>query len=294
MILDQRKVMHKLEKAKPFLKWAGGKRSLTESLEALLPREFNRYWEPFVGGGALFFHLATESRGGGGLYQANLSDINYDLYLTWRGVQNHPTRLVNHLSIHKQAHDGNGYYNLVRNQYNQSLEVYKKERAPVKTAARLIYLNKTCYNGLYRVNSKGEFNTPRGDYKSPAILDEANLYACSKILNKFNVNISQKSFVNIAPKKGDLIYADPPYDETFTNYSAGGFQSSDQKVLRDTALEWHNSGALVMISSSNTPKICELYSKPPWNIQKVTARRFINSNAAKRGAVKELVIRSYK
>ena len=289
--------VEKPPKAKPFLKWVGGKRNLLFNLTNLAPEKFSGYWEPFLGGGAFFFHLASLGLmvgGGGGHSKPQLSDINFDLFLTWHSVKNHPTRLTNYLAEHKSNHDGNGYYNFIRERHNQTLTPWSKRRSPVKIAAQTIYLNKTCFNGLYRVNSRGEFNTPRGDYVSPKILDKENIFACNEILNRLNAVITHKSFIDIAPKRGHFIYADPPYDDTFTSYSAGGFIKNDQAELQKAALSWHYSGALVMLSNSDTPHIRELYSKPPWNITEVYAPRMVSSNANTRGPVRELIIRNYK
>ena len=264
-------------RARPFLKWAGGKRTLIPEIVKRIPRFFNEYWEPFLGGGAVFFALD------GIIRSANLSDVNKELVLTYQVVRNDPVALVSYLQEHAKRHSKSHY-----------LQVRKQSISynPVELAARFVYINKTCFNGLYRVNKSGQFNVPMGTYKNPTICDAENLRAVSEVLHKANVRLGD--FSKIRPRATDFIYADPPYDGTFSSYDSSGFTEDDQKRLRDFAIEWHNTGASVMISNADTPLIQELYSRQPFTLHSVTAPRSINSNANGRGPVAELLITTYE
>ena len=268
----------KLDPPKPFLKWVGGKRSLLPQLDLLLPQDIGTYLEPFAGGGAMFFHLFK----GRLLDKAILADINEDLVKAWLAVRDTPDRLLRLLRQHEKSHCEEYYYH-VRDRF--------KPRFACGFAARLIYLNKTCFNGLYRVNSRSKFNVPMGKYSNPRIVDVENIRSCQIALEK--ADIHRATFANLDLLDTDFAYLDLPYDDTFTNYKAGGFHQSDQCELRDHALAWAKNGVRVMISNSNTQNIRELYSDPIWNITEAKAPRIINSNPNGRGAVTELVIRSY-
>ncbi len=260
--------------ANPFVKWVGGKRALVPDIVPLLPKRFNNYFEPFVGGGALFF--ALESR----LNTANLSDINLDLILTYKTIAKNPKELIKYLKEHQSQHSKT-YYKLVRDKHDID--------DPVDVAARFIYLNKTCYNGLYRVNKKGQFNVPIGTYKNPNICDEENIINASKILKKANIEV--QSFEKIKPQIKDFIYCDPPYDNTFTGYSDKGFDTNAQEQLRDKCIEWGKLGAYTMVSNSDTEVIRNLYKY--FHFNEVSANRNINSNGNGRGKVGELIITNY-
>lgn len=263
---------------KPFLKWVGGKRALIPQLDLLLPQDIRTYLEPFVGGGAMFFHLSN----GGLLQQAILSDFNEELITTWKMVRDRPQDLLRELSKHQSRHDEEHYY-FVRNRF--------RPRSELGIAARMIYLNKTCFNGLYRVNSQNRFNVPMGRYINPNIVDADNVKMCSDILD--GVEIRCGSFAEIDIGETDFAYVDPPYDDTFTNYVAGGFHKNSQEELRDVVTEWATQGCRVMISNSDTELIRSLYSGPLWRINEVKAGRVINADPNGRGAVTELVIRNY-
>ena len=198
-----------IAKARPFVKWAGGKRMLIPTIIEYLPDGIETYWEPFLGGGAVYFSLASE------LKFACISDINSQLMLTYRIVKEKVEDLIHCLKEHVIQHSKAGaeYYYQIRNS--------DEELSPIELAARFIFLNKTCYNGLYRVNSRGEFNVPYGKYENPKILDVENLRAVSIALTK--VNLSFGDFHDIKPKQGDFIYCDPPYHGTYANYAAEGF-----------------------------------------------------------------------
>lgn len=263
---------------KPFLKWVGGKRALLSQLDLLLPQDIGTYAEPFVGGGAMFFHLHI-----GKLFDnAIIADFNQELIHTWSIVRNQPSELLRELRRYKAKHCEAFYYE-VRNKL--------KPRTPLGIAARMIYLNKTCFNGLYRVNSQNKFNVPMGRYENPTIVDEDNIRICSEALQSVIIQASGYSEFEIG--NTDFAYVDPPYDETFTNYVAGGFQKNSQEQLRDVVTEWATQGRRVMISNSDTELIRRLYAGDIWNITEVKAGRVINADPKGRGSVTELVIRNY-
>ena len=224
----------------------------------------------------MFFGLETR------IASAQLSDINPELVLTYQMVRNDPETLISQLNEHARQHSKRYY-----------LRVRKVTGTPssVEVAARFIYLNKTCFNGLYRVNKKGQFNVPMGSYKNPKICDSDNLRIASNTLRKATIRLGD--FDRIKPGLGDFVYADPPYDGTFSGYDSSGFDETDHRRLRDAALKWHRSGASVMISNADTPLIWELYGQAPFRIDSVSAPRNINSNADGRGAVSELLITTY-
>ncbi len=264
-------------KAQPFLKWAGGKRSLVPEILRLLPTSFNTYWEPFLGGGAVFFALE------GSLRNARLSDINKELMLTYQTVKKQPDKVISLLHKHAKYHASHGkdyYYDVRKN----NIELTSEE-----LAANFIFLNKTCYNGLYRVNRNGYFNVPYGKYENPKICDESNLRAVSHAL--VNADIGFRDFTDIQPSSGDFVYCDPPYDGTYASYDAEGFDDRDQTRLRDHVLRWQQAGAKVMVSNSNTEFIRELYDD--FHLHRVNGSRSINRNGSGRGSVTELIITSY-
>jgi DNA adenine methylase len=259
--------------AKPFVKWVGGKRSIIQELIARVPKEYNAYHEPFLGGGALFFALNPE--------KAYLSDINFYLAITYRAVKEDVDRLILNLKIHKKNHCLE-YYQKARIRLN-------KEQDPVKVAALFIYINKTCYNGLYRVNKSGFFNVPMGKYIDPAILDEDNLRACSLFLK--NTEVMQHTFAHIKPTKGDFYYLDPPYHETFSGYDGSGFGDEEHTKLAQFCRDIDAKGGYFMLSNSDTPFVRELYKG--YNIETVSASRFISCKANDRNKQNELIIRNY-
>ncbi len=268
--------------AAPFVKWVGGKRSLMDALMRRVPETFENYYEPFIGGGALFFELARRKR----LSGVCLSDTNIDLVFAYKVIKKDPAALIEKLKTHAAKH-GNEYYYKIR--AKSGLE------EAVDIAARFIYLNKTGYNGLYRVNSKGKFNVPIGRYKNPAIVQEDNLWACHRTLK--NAEIRYGNFDAITPQRDDFVYFDPPYhptDETsFTKYSKLDFTEQDQVRLRDFAVKLHKGGVRVMLSNSDTRFIKDLYKSSVFNIAVVQAPRFVNCKANKRNAVNEVLITNY-
>ena len=258
---------------KPFLKWVGGKTQLLPALLSHVPKSFGAYHEPFLGGGALFFALQPK--------QAYLSDINLDLINTYRGVRNDCATVVIDLQRLAAQHADEEYYYLLRTEFN---------RHP--TPARFIYLNKTCFNGLYRVNKSGDFNVPRGKYKNPNICDAETLLECSEALR--NATLTCTPFQTIRPAEGDFWYADPPYvplnaTSDFTAYDKTGFDKMDQIRLRDFALKLKRRGVHVMLSNSDTPFVREIYKD--FEIHTVEARRNVNSKGSKRGKVSEVIIK---
>ncbi|MDE2816315.1 MAG: DNA adenine methylase [Chloroflexota bacterium] len=263
-------------RARPFVKWAGGKRALVPDIAQRMPESFETYWEPFVGGGAVFFSL--DSR----INIAQLSDVNASLALTYQVVRNNVEKLIEHLECHAEKHCKEHYY---------AVRKMTDLKDSVEVAARFIYLNKTCYNGLYRVNKAGNFNVPVGRYKNPTVCDADNLRAASQVLQKATVRLSD--FHKAIPGSGDFVYADPPYDGASVDYDASGFGQEEQRRLRDTAVRWHTAGAAVMISNADTALIRGLYGHAPFVLHEVTAPRTINCKADAREAIGELLITSY-
>lgn len=262
--------------AAPFVKWAGGKRVLIPAIVRHFPEKIGIYREPFVGGGAVFFAFADR------IHKAILSDSNKELITTYQIVKDQVDDLVDALRAHERNHKGVNYYHCVR---------AKDPSSNLEIAARFIYLNKTCYNGLYRVNKKGKFNVPMGSYKNPDICNEGRLRAASKALKKATLRVGDFDEL-VTPDAGDFIYCDPPYDDCFTGYQAGGFSAEDQERLRNTADKWKQVGARVMLSNSDTPLIRGLYGAD-YHLHKTTAPRPINSRGNGRGATAELIITSY-
>lgn len=268
--------------AVPFIKWAGGKRSLISHLAPHFPEEIGTYWEPFLGGGVVFFTFADRFQ------RARLSDSNAELMITYRIVKERLSELCTKLSEHERKHeqrkgkkyaDGKTYYLRVRASQPQD---------EVEIAARFIYLNRTCFNGLYRVNKRGCFNVPEGSYSKPNIYNEQRIRAASQALRNAILKIGD--FSSITPSKGDLVYCDPPYDGTFSGYQAEGFNGYAQVRLRDAAKRWADNGATVILSNADTPAMRALYADQRWEIHDATAPRMINSNGRGRNAVPELII----
>lgn len=259
----------------PFIKWAGGKRSIMGELTSRMPIEYNAYFEPFLGGGAVFFSISPKV--------ASLSDYNVDLVTTYNAVKTSPRELIGMLETHKTNHSKEYFYN-VRAQQDLT--------DPMEIAARFVYLNRTCFNGLYRVNRSGGFNVPCGSYKSPDITQKAPILACSAALK--TISISHHSYDEIAPVSGDFVYFDPPYypenEAYFTSYTKYGFTKDDHIRLRDFAVELCDRGVQVMLSNSNTSVIRELYDLPHFHITPILAPRRISCNANNRAPAKELVI----
>ena len=267
-------------KALPFVKWAGGKRSITDKISERLPDNIETYHEPFVGGGAVFFAFQHIIK------RATLADLNEELILAYDIVANDTENLIQALLIHESKHSKeDGYYLKIR-------DGEEPENA-VDRVSRFLYLNKTCYNGLYRVNKSGKFNVPEGKYTNPKICDEVNLRNVSDVLKKAEIKIGQFD-KTISPQKGDFVYCDPPYDGTFSGYQSDGFGDTDQKRLKGTIDTWTEQGALVMISNSDTELIRRLYKDCHYHVHSITARRNISSNGKTRGQIPEVLITNYE
>lgn len=278
--------MKKNKLVAPVLKWVGGKRQLLDTFAPLLPKRISSYCEPFVGGGAMLFHLQPKT--------AYINDINSDLILVYNIIKDDVESLINVLSEFKNESE---FFYSVRD-WDRSKEKYDS-LTDVERAARIVYLNKTCFNGLYRVNNAGEFNSPFGSYKNPNIVNAPVLRAVSSYFNTADVRLTSTDYYEILKDipKGTFVYLDPPYDpisdtSNFTGYSKGGFSKEEQIRLRNCCDELTNKGIKFMLSNSSTDFIRDLYSD--YNIQIVQAKRAINSNASKRGNVDEVVVRNYE
>ena len=274
--------------ARPFLKWAGGKRQLLDELVARVPREIGTYHEPFLGGGALFFRLRTLRR----FQRAHLSDVNPELINAWRSVQLGLGNLLEELERLAERTLEDDYYAI------RALDPAALTRA--QRAARLIYLNKTGFNGLYRENRKGIFNVPYGHNSAPRVLDRENLLAVSQALAGTGVELEQAPFSAVLERAqpGDFVYFDPPYvplsaSSSFTDYSRDGFGVNGQRELARVARELAGRGVEVLLSNSSAPLVYELYRGKGFQIEEITALRAINCKGEGRGAVKELLIRAH-
>jgi DNA adenine methylase len=275
----------KRDTPRPFLKWVGGKGQLLPQLSAAIGQlgAFGRYHEPFLGGGALFFALARERRLA---REAFLSDINPNLVDAYLAIQHDVDALVERLLAHKREHCEAHYYR-VREHVPQAL---------VDRAARIIYLNKTCFNGLYRENSKGKFNVPFGRYVNPGICDEENLRAVAHVLR--NVEVRARGFESAIAdvRAGDFVYCDPPYvpvsaTSYFTSYSRGGFDATHQEQLAREITSLAERGAHVMLSNSATELTSQLYRD--FHVTPVLARRSVNSRTDRRGEVREMLVTTF-
>ncbi len=268
---------------RPIVKWAGGKGQLLQDLEDNLPTSFETYYEPFFGGGALFFFLSSK----GLVKRAILSDLNQDLMNLYMVVRNKVDELIEELASGRYKNERDAYYRIRADEPTD----------PIKRAARFIYLNRTCYNGLYRVNAAGKFNVPFGRYRNPKILDVDNLRAASQALKKAKLLASDFEDAVRSAKAGDFVYFDPPYDPVsdtavFTSYTERGFGAEEQERLARVFRELDGRGCFVLESNSSTKLIKDLYSG--YHIVQVFARRPISSDASTRGPIQELLIRNYE
>lgn len=280
--LSKKPPLEPQHKARPFLKWAGGKSQLLSSLQERLPESYGHYFEPFVGGGALYFSLAPK--------QATISDTNFDLILTYKVIQSEVHALIEELKKH--VYEESYYYRMRDADRSSEYQSWSE----VARAARFIYLNKSCYNGLYRVNASNQFNVPFGNYKSPKILDEENLLACSALLK--NTNIIHAGFEQAVEeaKANDFVYFDPPYvpvskTALFTSYTQDGFSIEAQERLFRTFVALDEKGVKVMLSNSFTEYALGKFKK--FNTSIVESGRAINSKKEARGKVKEIVVTNY-
>ncbi len=277
-------------KGKPFVKWAGGKRQIINQLKKYMPDKYNTYYEPFIGGGALFFELFN-SYG----KKAVLNDYNKELINVYECLkdENKFEKMCNELNHHEANHSEEYYYKIRDIDRNKSK---LNKMIDYKRAARTIYLNKACFNGLYRVNSKNEFNVPFGKKVKVNTYDGQNLGIVHCILNFNDIELMSTDFEEAVStaKKGDFVYFDPPYDsetETFNSYTEGGFGKAEQERLFKVFKKLDKKGCYVMLSNHNTKMINDLYKE--YNIHVVEAKRNINSNGKKRGKVEEVIITNY-
>jgi DNA adenine methylase len=269
---------------RPFVKWAGGKGQLLEMLARHFPQNFDTYYEPFLGGGAVFFNLVYNRP----KFNAVLSDTNAELIIAYQVIKEQVDELIKLLKTHRAN------YRLSPKDYFYSVRE-SDPRTNLEKAARLIFLNKTCFNGLYRVNSKGKFNVPCGWYTEPRIFDEENLRAVSAVLRLSNAKLYIKDFCEATKdaKKGDFIYFDPPYlpkspTASFTSYTAGGFSIEEQKRLASWAVQLSKHGCHVLLSNSDTPEIHEMYKQHKREVVQVA--RAINCKGNGRKGHTELII----
>lgn len=272
--------MQTATQARPFVKWVGGKTQLLPELLKRLPEDFDVYHEPFLGGGALYFALRPKV--------AILSDLNAELINAYKMIAIDVEGVIRALKLHRYEE---AYYYGVR---AQDREATFALLAPTTRAARFIFINKTGYNGLWRVNSKGYCNVPFGAYTNPLICDEDNLRACSELLATQPIRV--QSYTATQPQRGDFVYLDPPYEPltptaNFTGYAAGGFTSENQRTLCNYLKSLDQHGVKWMLSNSSAPLILDLYKD--FNLEFVDAKRAVNSDPAKRGPVKEVIVRNY-
>lgn len=274
---------------KPFVKWAGGKRQLISVLSSNLPKNMGSYFEPFLGGGALLFHILSEKNN----QSCVISDLNSDLVLTYTTIRDKPEELISSLKNHSKNYqkDSKSYYYNIRE---------SSPRNAIEKTSRLLFLNRTCFNGLYRVNSKGKFNVPLGKYTNPNIVNEENIRSVSQVLQSRKISISCRDFGSVLDeaKKGDLVYFDPPYQpisdtSNFTSYTNKSFTYKDLKRLAELCLNLDSKNCYVMLSNSNSLEVENMFKGKQWNLQKIEANRSINSNSKKRTGHHELLIKNY-
>jgi len=266
-----------------FIKWAGGKKQLLEQFKPYFPKKIERYFEVFVGGGAVAFYIIKTYKPS----YVFLSDINEELINTYQVIKEDVDSLIKELKKLKELHSKENYYKIRAED--------PKLLSPLTRASRFIYLNKTCFNGLYRVNSKDGFNVPMGSYKNPSIVMEDDLREISKLLKDIEIKVMSFEGITKLTKKGDFIYFDPPYYPlkagSFTTYTKGNFLEKEQKQLAEVFKKLDKKGCKVMLSNSDTKFIKDLYKE--YNINFVQATRMINCDATKRGKINEVVVRNY-
>lgn len=271
---------------KPFLKWAGGKRKLLSKIQKYIPKKFSIYYEPFVGGGAVLFYFLPK--------KAVISDVSEELINVYRVIKNNIDELIEDLRMHKNEKE---YYYKIR---TIDREKGFKSFSNVLKASRIIYLNKTCYNGLFRVNKKGYFNVPFGRYKNPDIVNEENLRSVSQYFNENNIEILNTDFEDALKnvKKGDFVYLDPPYHpisetSSFTSYTDNGFNENEQIRLKKVCDKLNQIGCKFLLSNSDSNLVMDLYKDYRETLEKVKVPRSINCKASGRGKINEVLIRNY-
>jgi len=270
----------------PVVKWVGGKRQIINQIVEYIPKSFSTYYEPFVGGGAVLFELQPRT--------AIVNDINAELINLYEVIKNNVDELIEHLKQHKNEE---AYFYELR-ELDRNREIYDR-LTPSQKAARIIYLNKTCYNGLFRVNKAGQFNTPFGNYKNPNIVNEFTLRAVSNYFNKAHITFTCKDFEEALKgiRKGAFVYFDPPYDpvsdtSSFTGYDKGGFDRNEQIRLKNTCDRLNEKGIKFLLSNSATDFIKDLYRD--YKIHTIQARRAINSKSDRRGEIAEVLVMNFE
>lgn len=292
--------------AKPFLKWAGGKGQLLDTFDKMFPQELiegkiKTYIEPFVGGGAVLFHILQNYK----IEKAQINDINKELINCYRCIKADVEEVIKPLSIlekeYLSSENRNKYFYNVRERYNQ---IHLNGHYDYEKCADFIFLNHTCFNGLYRVNKSGKFNVPHGKYKNPLICDKDNLLLCSKLLQKVEISFGSYEQVLSKADKNTFVYFDPPYrplleNNSFVSYDKAGFDDIDQIKLSQNYRNLNKQNCLLMLSNSDPKNINEkdnffddLYKS--FNIERVYAKRMINCQANKRGNITEIVVMNYK
>ena len=278
--------MLKNELVAPVVKWVGGKRQIINEIMKHVPVSFTTYYEPFLGGGALLFELQPQ--------KAVVNDINHELINLYEVIKDNVEELIKHLKTHKNEKE---YFYKIR-ELDRKKDEYSK-LTPVQRASRIIYLNKTCYNGLFRVNKAGEFNTPFGNYKNPNIVNEITLMAVSEYFNQAKIRFCSLDFTVVLKgvRKGAFVYFDPPYDPvsdtaSFTGYNRSGFDRKEQIRLKETCDKLDQKGVEFLLSNSATDFIKDLYKEH--RIEIVQAKRPINSNANKRGEIDEVLVMNFE
>lgn len=269
---------------KPVVKWVGGKRQLIKELKKYMPKKFDTYFEPFIGGGALFFNLKLE--------KSFINDYNTELINLYEVIKNNPEELIKDLEKHKNNSE---YYYKIR-ELDRIPEKYKR-LSKIKKASRFIYLNKTGFNGLYRVNKNGQFNVPFGKYTNPSYAENSNILNCSKLLEKTTILNGDFEIIKKYIQKGDFVYFDPPYvplseTSSFTEYTNKGFDEDMQFRLKELCDYIHNIGAYFMLSNSYTEYIKDLYKE--YTLITVQANRALNCKANGRGKINEYIVINYE
>lgn len=269
---------------KPILKWAGGKRQLLTEITAHFPEDYSRFHEPFFGGGAVFFHLEPTN--------GSINDINDRLTTFYEVVREYPDRLISENETHRLSDE---YYYDARDEFNKLHTVEEQSiEEHIREASLLLYLNRTCFNGLYRENQSGEFNVPIGGYADPDWVQEERIQAVHEALQESTIHNEDFEYVRKEAKSGDLVYFDPPYQPVsttanFNEYHAEGFDKDDQRRLRDLTIDLSDQGVSVVLS--NSPPVAQLYEPySEFDVSVVGATRAINSDGNNRGKVAEIII----
>ena len=270
------------KRAKPFLKWAGGKGNLIKYLKSFFPSNFNTYFEPFLGGGAIFFHLNPE--------KAMINDFNEELIDVYVEIKNNPEKLMIALDKLQPKVDDKDFFYSIRAKKTSRMSTLNR-------VCRTIFLNKTCFNGMYRVNSKGEFNVPKGSMKNPRLYNRENLVACSESLQETEIVSGDYKNVLKKVKKNDFVYLDPPYDplsktSSFTSYTKNDFGKDEQLELANLFEALNKKGAILMLNNSDTEYTRELYKN--YRIEIIKAPRFVAAKGKSRKPVNELVVMNYE